>query len=215
MTFILKQLGKDQFLSPAIPTTAIEKLSNYMTTHFSADPCLDDKPTCVICFDMSGSGKTTTIMEASKCSNSIRAPISLIDNELLLNSCKNMASIQNPPLGPEDFIFYNTVETYFEKRFQIVLAKLFKSIMEQLSTLNSSNIESGANINITIPKYISPTNVAFPDLDKSLSETYKELVGKIRELKHLLVIHFDDCQVITDLTLGVLLWFDKKCQTTG
>ena len=70
MTFILKQLGQDQFLTPAIPTTAIQQLSEMMTTHFSKDPSPDDKPTCVTCFDMFGSGKTTTIMEAAKNSSS-------------------------------------------------------------------------------------------------------------------------------------------------
>ena len=83
MTFVLQKLDEGQFLSPAIQTDAINKLTNYMTSYFKGSKrTADDKPTCAICFDMSGTGKTTTIMEASKNSGSIRAPISLIDDVL-------------------------------------------------------------------------------------------------------------------------------------
>jgi hypothetical protein len=61
-----------------------------MTGYKKEEPCLDDKPTFAIYYDMSGTGKTTTISEASKKSGSIRTPISLIDDVLfkpLLDSC--------------------------------------------------------------------------------------------------------------------------------
>ena len=107
MTFVLQELGKKQFLSPAIQTDAIQKLAQYMKIYTKEEPGPDDKPTCAVCFDMSGTGKTTTIVEASKNSGSIRAPISLIDDVLfkpLLDSCKNMGEKQNPPLELQDFI---------------------------------------------------------------------------------------------------------------
>jgi len=56
-------------------------------------------------------------------------------------------------------------------------------------------LNTGSNlIHVTLPDYISPTKPGFPDLDKSMSATYKELVQKIQKLNHLLVIHLDDCQ---------------------
>ena len=61
MPFVLQELGNSQFLSPAIETKAITKLAEYMTLYNKKDPGPDDKPTCAICFDMSGTGKTTTI----------------------------------------------------------------------------------------------------------------------------------------------------------
>lgn len=195
--FILKQLGEDQFLSPPIHTNAIEQLSQYMTTYYSCEPKPDDKPTCVTCFDMSGSGKTTTIMEASKNSNSIRVPINLINNVLfrpLFDSCKSMGKTS---MKTTDLIEYDTVVTYFKERFQIVLIQLFESIMEKLNLLDSSNITNGVIIQIEIPDYISPTSAELPTLGKKkLSNIYHELVQKVRALKHLLVIHFDDCQVL-------------------
>ena len=186
---------QEQFLSPAFKTTAITRLSERMDTHLGKEPAVDDKPTCAICFDSSGTGKTTTIMEAAKESNCIRAPISLINNELfrpILDSCKKMGRKQNPPLEPTDFIEYGVVQDYFEERFQTVLIQLFQSITEQLNTKDTV----GATIQVAIPKYISPTKTEFPIEVSSMSETYKELIAKVRSLKRLLVIHLDDCQVI-------------------
>jgi hypothetical protein len=198
MTFIRKHLNTSQFLSPTIQTNAIQKLGEYMEAYFSREPNPDAKPTCVNCFDMSGSGKTTTIMEAAKNSNSFRVPISLIDNLLfrpLLDSCKNMGETQDPPLDPEDYISYEKVERYFEKRFQTVLTQLFQCIIEKFNALESSNWNTGSNlIHVTLPDYISPTKPGFPDLYKSLSVTLKELVQTIQKLNRLLVIHLDDCQ---------------------
>ena len=193
MPFIRKHLNTSQFLSPAIQTSAIQKLSEYMKVYFSSEPSSDQKPTCVNCFDMSGSGKTTTIMEASKNSNSFRVPISLIHNQLfrsLLHSCKNMGETQDPPLNPDDYISYDKVERYFEKRFQTVLTLLFQCILEKLNALESSNCKS----NLIHADCIPPTKPKVRDVDKSLSTTFKELVQKIHELDHLLVIHLDDCQ---------------------
>ena len=192
--FQIKKL-QEQFLSPAVKTTAITRLSEHMNIHFSKEPAVDDKPTCAICFDSSGSGKTTTIMEAAKESNCIYCPISLINNTLfrpMLNSCKNMGQTQNPPLDMTAHIEYNFVKDYFEKRFQTVLIQLFQSIMEQLNTIDTV----GATIRVSIPNYISPTKTEFPKDVSSISETYKELIAKVRGYKRLLVIHLDDCQVI-------------------
>ena len=193
MTFVLQELGKKQFLSPAIETNAIQKLAEYMTVYNKEEPGPDDKPTCAICFDMSGTGKTTTIMEASKNSGSIRAPISLIDNVLfkpLLKSCKNMGEQHNPPLEPEDLISYSKVEDYFEKRFEIVLAQLFQSIIDKLG-----NIKLGdTSIEITIPKYISPTKPGFDETMDSSAAAYERLTEIVKGLERLLVIHLDDCQ---------------------
>ena len=107
-----------------------------MNTYYDTEPSVADKPTCAICFDMSGTGKTTTIMEASKESKSIYCPIVLINNELfvpMLKSCKNMGERQQPPLEPADFVDHETVVAYFEERFQTVLALLFQCIIEQLN----------------------------------------------------------------------------------
>ncbi|KAJ3369454.1 hypothetical protein HDU84_001549, partial [Entophlyctis sp. JEL0112] len=50
-----------QFLEPVIPTLAIDALSTYLTDRFKGlKSKLDDKPTVAVCFDTSGSGKTTT-----------------------------------------------------------------------------------------------------------------------------------------------------------
>ena len=54
MTFVLKKLDEGQFLSPAIETEAIQKLAEYMTVYNKGKPGPSDKPTCAICFDMSG-----------------------------------------------------------------------------------------------------------------------------------------------------------------
>jgi len=193
MSFVLQELGKKQFLSPAIETNAIQKLSEYMTVYNKEEPGPDDKPTCAVCFDMSGTGKTTTIVEASKKSGSIRAPISLIDDVLfkpLLKSCKTMGRKQNPPLELQDLISYSNVEDYFEERFEIVLAQLFQSIIDKLI-----NIDPGATvIEITIPDYISPTKTDFPFVKESLSDSYRKLLATIESLDRLLVIHLDDCQ---------------------
>ena len=193
MTFVLQELGKKQFLSPAIETKAIQKLAEYMTVYNSEEPSPFDKPTCAVCFDMSGTGKTTTIVEASKNSGSIIAPISLIDDVLfkpLLKSCKTMGTKQTPPLDLQDFISYSNVEDYFEKRFEIVLAQLFQSIIDKLI-----NIDPGATfIEITIPKYISPTKPGFDETMDSSAAAYERLIEIVKDLKRLLVIHLDDCQ---------------------
>jgi hypothetical protein len=98
-------------------------------------------------------------------------------------------------LNPDDYISYEKVKRYFEKRFQTVLTQPFQCIIEKLGALESSNWNTGSNlIHLTHSDYISATKPGFPDLAKSLSATYKELVQKIRELNHLLVIHLDDCQ---------------------
>jgi hypothetical protein len=193
MTFVLQQLGKKQFLSPAIETKAIQKLAEYMTVYQKEEPGPDEKPTCAVCFDMSGTGKTTTIVEASKKSGSIRAPISLIDDVLfrpLLSLCKNTGEKQDPPLELEDLISYSKVEEYFEKRFEIVHSQLFQSIIEKLN-----KIDLGATfIEITIPKYISPTKPVFDETMESSAAAYEKLIGIVNGLERLLVIHLDDCQ---------------------
>ena len=61
MTFILQKLGKNQFLYPVIQTKAIQNLTDYMETYQKEEPGPDDKPTCAVCFDMSGTGKTTLL----------------------------------------------------------------------------------------------------------------------------------------------------------
>ena len=193
MTFVLQKLGRKQFLSPAIETKAIQKLAEYMTVYNKEEPGPDDKPTCAVCFDMSGTGKTTTIVEASKNSNSIIAPISLIDDVLfrpLLKSCKTMGTKQNPSLGLQDLISYSNVEDYFEERFEIVLAQLFQSIIDKLI-----NIDPEATfIEITIPKYNYPTKPGFDEKMDSSAEAYERLTEIVKGLKRLLVIHLDDCQ---------------------
>jgi hypothetical protein len=194
MTFILQELNEGQFLSPAIQTNAITELAKYMRSYFrGSNKTADDKPTCAVCFDMSGTGKTTTIMEASTMSGSIRAPISLIDNELfrpLLDSCKDMGEKQDPPLKLQDSISYSKIEKYFGKRFQTVLAQVFDVIIEQLNRIDTE----ATVIEIAIPNYISPTKTDFPLEQESLSESYKNLVATIESLDRLLVIHLDDCQ---------------------
>jgi hypothetical protein len=193
MTFVLQELDGGQFLSPAIQTYAIIQLTDYMTRYFKGSKrTADDKPTCVICFDMSGTGKTTTIVEASKNSGSIRAPISLIDDVLfkpLLDSCKSIGEKQDPPLALKDSISYSNVENYFEKRFEAVLIQLFKGIIEQVNSIEPE----ATVIEITMSAYISPTKTDFPR-EESLSDWYKRLLTAIEDLDRLLVIHLDDCQ---------------------
>ena len=195
--FQIKKLGVDQFLSPAIKTTAIERLSEYMNTYYDTEPSVADKPTCVICFDMSGTGKTTTIMEASKESKSIYCPIVLINNELfvpMLQSCSGMGRKQNPPLHPTDFIDSEIVKAYFKERFQTVLALLFQCIIEQLNAVDATHLDRGATIKVAPPKYISPTSAGFPQQNVDLSDIYNELIKKVAKTDRLLVIHLDDCQ---------------------
>ena len=193
MTIVLQELNEGQFLSPAIQTDAIMKLTKYMCDYFKGtNRSADDKPTCAVCFDMSGTGKTTTIVEASKNSNSIRAPFSLIDDLLfkpLLKSCKTMGN-PDPPMKKTDFIDYETVEDYFALRFETGLAQLFEGIMEQLAQIEPT----ATVIEVTIPDYISPTKPVFPDVIANLSSTYKKLLSTIKGLGRLLVIHLDDCQ---------------------
>ena len=86
----------DQFLSPAIKTTAIERLTEFMNIYYATEPTHADNAACAICFDMSGTGKTTTIMKASKESNSIYCPVVLSNNDLfvpMLKSCGKSWSI--------------------------------------------------------------------------------------------------------------------------
>ncbi|KAI8891896.1 hypothetical protein BC833DRAFT_644839 [Globomyces pollinis-pini] len=171
MSSIHKHLGRYQFLSPVIETTAIQKLNQHLTNYFNTEPGVAEKPTCVICFDMSGSGKTTTIMEAARKSASLFTHFSLIDNVLfrpLFNYCKSTGQKQNRrPLEPDEFISYD----------QTVLIQLFHSIFEQLDNLDSSKLINGTNIR-----------------GLSLTDINRNLIYKVRNLKHLLVIHLDDCQ---------------------
>jgi hypothetical protein len=198
--FVLKPLKRSQFLSPAVQTAAMTSLAQEMTTHFAGEERNpDDKPTCVTCFDMSGSGKTTTISEAAKISNSIRAPISLINNQLfteLFQSCKKFGSRQDPRLKLDDLVTFEKVENYMAERFDSVLIQLFQSIIEQLNGLDTSNLENGAVIEVSIPKYISPTSSSegIHKSTPSLQESYQNVIDTVEKLDRLLVIHLDDCQ---------------------
>ena len=101
-----------------------------------------------------------------------------------------MGENQDPPLELQDSISYSNIEKYFNQRFQTVLVQLFEGIIEQLN-----RIEPVATvIEITIPNYVSPTKTDFPVVNKSLSDSYKELLATIESLNRLLVIHLDDCQ---------------------
>ncbi|KAI3652583.1 hypothetical protein MP228_002008 [Amoeboaphelidium protococcarum] len=129
--FVIKSLNRAQYLSPAVETAAITSLAHQTTTHFAGegrDP--NDKATCVTCFDMSGSGKTTTIMEAARLSKSIHAPISLLNNRLftlLFQSCRLFGRRQDPPLKLEDYVLYEKVEEYMAERFDNMLLLLCQS----------------------------------------------------------------------------------------
>lgn len=119
--------------------------------------------------------------------------LSLIDNPLFrpfLDSCKTMGAKQDPPLKKEDFISLDKVEEYFVLRFKTVLAQLFQCIIEKLNHLDPA----ATVIEITIPKYISPTKTEFIEIMESSAEAYERLTHIVKDLKRLLVIHLDDCQ---------------------
>ena len=131
--FVIQSLDDGQFLSPAIQTMAISKLTHYMEVwFFGAKRSICDKPTCVMCFDMPGTGKTTTIMEAWQNSKSIFCHISLICNPLfteLFSSCQKFGEKQDHPFGWEDSVSYEAVEKYMVERFDTVLRQPFQRII--------------------------------------------------------------------------------------
>jgi hypothetical protein len=131
-----------------------------------------DKPTCAICFAAAGTGKTITVMEASSLTESVYCRISLLNNALfrhLLNTCKNMGEEETPPLAPEDRISFDKVEPYFEQRFQIFLAQLCESIMEQLT-----NLDPQVRL-IDVPDHLSPEITL--DKVESVLPTYRRLTS--------------------------------------
>jgi len=79
----------------------ISELTHYMEVWFSGTKqSICDKLTCVMCFDMPGTGKATMIMEASKKLGSIFCHISLINNPLfieLFSFCQKFGEKQDPP----------------------------------------------------------------------------------------------------------------------
>jgi hypothetical protein len=197
--FIVKKLDEDQFLSPTVQTKAIEELSQKMVNYFNKEPGAFDKPTCVVCFDMSGTGKTTTIKEAARNSKSLIAHISLIENRLftpLLNSCQNMYSKQVPPLEVTDEIPYAKVQSYFKERFQSVLSQLFQSIIEAIGEMDPSKSDSESNIiKVSIPKYATPSSTPTEPKPKLPKTPYENVLEIVKAKNQLLVIHLDDCQV--------------------
>ena len=64
MDFIKRTiLPTETTLSPALQTPSICALADYFNLRFTdtGNMTVDDKPQAVVCFDTSGSGKTTTV----------------------------------------------------------------------------------------------------------------------------------------------------------
>ena len=65
MHFVKQEiLPTETTISPALQTASITSLIRYLTLRFTNTGYMkpDDKPQAVVCFDTSGSGKTTTVL---------------------------------------------------------------------------------------------------------------------------------------------------------
>ena len=138
-------------------------------------------------------------MEAAKTSNSIRVSIGLIDNNLfdsLFNSCKRLGG------HADNFVDYQTMDSYFCKRFDLVLGQLFQAIIVCLDRLDPENIgNEGEIIDISLPKYATSVSslsslddITCTSSSPSLHEYYQEMISAANKFNRLLVIHLDDCQ---------------------
>ena len=76
------------------------------------------------------------------------------------------------------------------------MRQLFQGIIVHLGHLGASGLDNGAVIEVSIPKYVSPTSSseAIHKSTPSLQESYNEVINAVGKLNRLLVIHLDDCQ---------------------
>jgi hypothetical protein len=71
-------------------------------------------------------------------------------------SCEKFGDRLNPPLTAAGLVPYNIAKKYMAERFDTVLSQLFQSIIEQLDSLDTSDLFNVAVIEVSIPAYISP-----------------------------------------------------------
>jgi hypothetical protein len=191
MTFIKQKIKKAQFLQPIISTPVIEELMDYLTDRFTGkgqNPA--DKPVVVTCFDTSGSGKTTTIMEAAKKTNTsviIISPNLSPVLEQVLRSCHNWKQFD----VHKGFINRNEIEEVFINKFHVALETMF-GLMESIVKNHPrerfiTTLDQG--------DYHSPNSST-----ENLSRLSRNCVSSFRKLRNTLddrrlVIHVDDCQL--------------------
>ncbi|KAI8928515.1 hypothetical protein BC831DRAFT_509991 [Entophlyctis helioformis] len=178
--------GREQFIKPSVITTAITSLSDTLGFLFRGlEPSM--KPEVVTCFDTSGSGKTTTVMEAARLQSACRVTLSPNTSLLLsqvLSSCERY-----PFEAVGGIVNGNTVQRVFRAKFDSMLTTMFHDI-EALLTSNASNCIDGA---ATGSNYVSP-NTSQQDLPNPTPQSaFNGMLEALGDRK--LVIHIDDCQL--------------------
>ncbi|KAI8925854.1 hypothetical protein BC831DRAFT_512209 [Entophlyctis helioformis] len=180
--------GREQFIKPSVITPAITSLSDTLCRLFRGLKA-SMKPVVVTCFDTSGSGKTTTAMEAARLQSA--CVVTLSPNTSLLLSQVLSSCERYPFEAVGGIVNGNTVQRVFRAKFDSMLTTMFHDI-EALLTSNASNCIDEAATGID---YVSP-NASQQDVRLPKQTPQSAFNGMLEALgDRKLVIHVDDCQL--------------------
>lgn len=186
----LTALNTFQFIEPVVPTNAMSFLCEQLEFLFR-NMLGAQKPTVITCFDTSGSGKTTTVMEASKRCDACVAIISPNFTKCLRNALDSCETICSLAFKNGSLVERKQVEMIFSQRFDSVLKAIFSTIALTLE----EKADASLVMRIQDVEYISPSSN-----NQSISETvsdcdlaFKRMNKALKGRK--LVMYVDDCQL--------------------
>ncbi|KAI9329733.1 hypothetical protein BDR26DRAFT_872119 [Obelidium mucronatum] len=200
MAGFIKQsvLVTNQFLQPVLPTTAIELLTNYLSHRFSGvGATAEQKPTVAVCFDTSGSGKTTTVAEAAIQAGAHRIIISPNLSPILTQVLDRCRELRHTLEKSGNRIARMDIEEAFEGKFKSALETMFErilSLVERFQDTPSFHVMDDGT-------YSSP-----PASRVNINQTtFDSICGALNGRR--LIIHVDDVQFFFN---GMIPSLDSK-----
>ncbi|KAI8892734.1 hypothetical protein BC833DRAFT_610787 [Globomyces pollinis-pini] len=198
-------LSTETTLSPSLETPAFHSLVEYLNLRFTGTGMtVDDKPQVVVCFDASGSGKTTTVREATRKVGANRVIISSNLGPVLagvLSSCYNRNQFE---IDNNGYISASAVEEKFEMKFNFALENMLCRIT---SIIQQHNSDVPFETIVDKGRYPTPDSNETDNLQHTSTDRFEDLCSALD--KKNLVIHVDDCQLFFK---GVTL--STKCTDT-
>ncbi|KAJ2994323.1 hypothetical protein HDV02_001677 [Globomyces sp. JEL0801] len=184
MAFTKKRLlSTETTLSPSLETPAFHSLVEYLNLRCTGTGMTaDDKPQVVVCFDASGSGKTTTVREATRKVGANRVVISSNLSPVLagvLSSCYNRNQFEIDNNGGK-----------FEMKFNFALENMLCRIT---SIIQQHNSDVPFETIVDKGRYPTPDSNETDNLQHTSTDRFEDLCSALD--KKNLVIHVDDCQL--------------------